>query len=205
MKHVAPIAVILTVFAIASLGQAVQAQESEVEIRRGEVLQVAGNTVLIRIEGEGVKRYTIPSDFRFNHEGNEITVNQLREGLILTGVRLRTTGATDVEDIESAMAEIAESPAETTAGAAGGSMEAESRATGSTAAPAMTAEAPATESRAVEATTSRPIAEEETAAASEEGIGLGVPLLAGLVVLVLVVVVMAVRGLGGGEVKKASK
>ncbi|MGH9461662.1 MAG: hypothetical protein ACRD1X_10630 [Vicinamibacteria bacterium] len=204
MKHVAPISLIMTVFAIASLGQAVQAQESEVEIRRGEVLQVAGNTVLIRIEGEGVKRYTIPSDFRFNHEGNEITVNQLREGMVLTGVRLRTTGAADVEDIESAMAEIAEAPPETTADTAAESMEAESAAAESTEAPARTA-APATETRAAEETTARPIAEEEAAASTEEGMGMSAPLIVGVIVLLLVVVLVVVRGLGGPGVKKARK
>jgi hypothetical protein len=192
----------MTVFAIASLGQAAQAQESEVEIRRGEVLQVAGNTVLIRIEGEGVKRYTIPSDFRFDHEGNEITVNQLREGMILTGVRLRTTGAADVEDIESAMAEIAQGPPETTTGTAGG-MEAESAAAESREAPAMTPEAPAAEPRAAEATPS-PIAEDD-AAASAEGMGMSPALIAGLIVLLLAVVVVAVKGLGGSEAKKARK
>jgi hypothetical protein len=194
----------MTVFAVASLGQAVQAQESEVEIRRGEVLQVAGNTVLIRIEGEGVKRYTIPSDFRFNHEGNEITVNQLREGMILTGVRLRTTGAADVEDIESAMAEIAEAPAETTADTAGEPMEAESAAAEPAEAPAMTTEAPAREAPSAEGTTS-PIAEEEAATSAEEGMGMSTPLIVGLIVLLLVVVLMAVRGLGGAKAKKARK
>ncbi len=113
MNRLASFASIATaVLLIMSLGQAIQAQETEVEIRRGEVLQVVGNTVLIRVEGEGVKRYTVPSDFRFNYEGGEITVRELREGMILTGVRLRTIGAADVEDIESAMAEIAEAPAE---------------------------------------------------------------------------------------------
>jgi len=204
MKQVAPIALLMTVFAVASLGQAVQAQESEVEIRRGEVLQVAGNTVLIRIEGEGVKRYTIPSDFRFNHEGNEITVNQLREGMILTGVRLRTTGAADVEDIESAMAEIAEAPAETTADTAGEPMEAESAAAEPAEAPAMTTEAPAREAPSAEGTTS-PIAEEEAATSAEEGMGMSTPLIVGLIVLLLVVVLMAVRGLGGAKAKKARK
>jgi hypothetical protein len=194
----------MTVFAVASLGQAVQAQESEVEIRRGEVLQVAGNTVLIRIEGEGVKRYTIPSDFRFNHEGNEITVNQLREGMILTGVRLRTTGAADVEDIESAMAEIAEAPAETTADTAGEPMEAESAAAEPAEAPAMTTEAPAREAPSAEGTTS-PIAEEDAATSAEEGMGMSTPLIVGLIVLLLVVVLMAVRGLGGAKAKKARK
>lgn len=46
MKQLASIAPIaMAVLLMVSLGHAIQAQESEVEIRRGEVLQVVGNTV----------------------------------------------------------------------------------------------------------------------------------------------------------------
>ena len=109
------------------------------------MLQVVGNTLLVRVEGEGVKRYTITSDFRFNHEGSEISVRELREGMILTGVRLRTTGAADAEDIESAMAEIAEAPAESTEDASSEAEEAQAAEAESAEAPAATAVAEATE------------------------------------------------------------
>ncbi len=206
MKQLASIAPIaMAVLLMVSLGHAIQAQESEVEIRRGEVLQVVGNTILVRVEGEGVKRYTIPSDFRFNHEGGEITVRELREGMILTGVRLRTTGAADVEDIETAMAEIAEAPAES-AEDAPSDEEAESaeaeEAESAEAPAAATAEAEAPSAEAAEAAEGAEATTEEAAAASEEALGMSPALMVGLVLLVLILIVFAAKGLGG---KKAGK
>ena len=205
MKQLASFASIATaVLLIMSLGHAIQAQETEVEIRRGEVLRVVGNTLLIRVEGEGVKRYTIPSDFRFNHQGGEITVRELREGMILTGVRLRTTGAADVEDIETAMAEIAEAPAESAedSDAETEAAEAESEEGESAEAPAATAEAEAPETEAAEALEAAETTTEEGAASSEEAVGMSPALMVGLVLLVLVLIVFAVKGLGG---KKAGR
>ncbi len=198
MNRLTSIAV-MVVLVIMGLGQAIRAQETEVEIRRGEVLQVVGNTILVRVEGEGVKRYTVPSDFRFNHEGSEITVRELREGMILTGVRLRTTGAADVEDIDTAMAEIAEAPAETAEDADDESADDESAGAESTEAPATTAEAEAAEAPAAEVTT------EEAAASGEEAVGMSPALMVGLVLLVLILIVFAVKGLGGDTGKKTGK
>ena len=211
MKQLASFASIATaVLLIMSLGHAIQAQETEVEIRRGEVLRVVGNTLLIRVEGEGVKRYTIPSDFRFNHQGGEITVRELREGMILTGVRLRTTGVADVEDIETAMAEIAEVPAESAedSDAETEAAEAESEEGESAEAPAATAEAEAPETEAAEAAEAVEAAEaaetttEEAAASSEEAVGMSPALMVGLVLLVLVLIVFAVKGLGGKKARR---
>ena len=203
MKQLASIAPIaMAVLLMVSLGHAIQAQESEVEIRRGEVLQVVGNTILVRVEGEGVKRYTVPGDFRFNHQGSEITVHELREGMILTSVRLRTTGAADVEDIETAMAEIAEAPAES-AEDAPSDEEAES----AEAEEAESAEAPAAataeaEAPSAEAAEGAEATTEEAAASSEEAVGMSPALMVGLALLVLILIVFAAKGLGG---KKAGK
>ena len=191
----------MVVLVIMGLGQAIQAQETEVEIRRGEVLQVVGNTLLVRVEGEGVKRYTVPSDFRFNYEGSEITVRELREGMILTGVRLRTTGAADVEDIDTAMAEIAEAPAEEMAEDAAdeATESAEAEEAESAEAPAAAAESAEAPAAAAEATS------DDAVASAEEAMGMSPALMVGLVLLVLILIVFAVKGLGGDTGKKTGK
>ena len=200
MKRLAKTAATATaVLLIVTLGQAVRAQETEVEIRRGEVLQVVGNTVLIRVEGEGVKRYTIPSDFRFNHEGSEITVNELREGMILSSVRLRTSGITEEEDIESAMAEIAEAPA-----AAAEDAPAELSEAAETPAAARETTTPSAEAESVEAPAATTTTE-QGATPSEEILGMSPALMVGLALLVLIVILLAVRGLGKSEGKKTRK
>ena len=200
MKRLAKtVATSTAVLLIVTLGQAVRAQETEVEIRRGEVLQVVGNTVLIRVEGEGVKRYTIPSDFRFNHEGSEITVNELREGMILSSVRLRTSGITEEEDIESAMAEIAEAPA-----AAAEEAAAELSETAETPAAARETTTPSAEAESVEAPAATTTTE-QGATPSEEILGMSPALMVGLALLVLIVILLAVRGLGKSEGKKTRK
>jgi cobalamin biosynthesis Mg chelatase CobN len=205
MKRTASMASIAgVVLVIMTLGQSISAQETEVEIRRGEVMQVVGNTVLIRVEGEGVKRYTIPRDFRFNYEGSQITVNELREGMILTGVRLRTTGSTEEEDITSAMEAVAEPPAAATEEEAaeapeGAEMSAEVPATTGEPAEAESTEAPTAAATAAEATT------EEAAASSEEAVGMSPALIVGLVLLVLILIVFAAKGLGSSEGKKAAR
>lgn len=209
MKRLASLAtMVMTVLLVSSLAQPVPAQETEVEIRRGEVLQVAGNTVLLRVEGEGVTRYTIPRDFRFEHEGSEITVSDLREGMILSGVRLRTSGATEEEDIASAMEEIAEAPvAADAAGEEAASEEATAEVADSPESPAGD-EAMARESAEAESAAGTASAAETTdqaAASSDQSVGMSPALLVGLVVLVLIVILLAARGLGGSEPKKARK
>ena len=200
MKRLAKTAATATaVLLIVTLGQVIRAQETEVEIRRGEVLQVVGNTVLIRVEGEGVKRYTIPSDFRFNHEGSEITVNELREGMILSSVRLRTSGITEEEDIESAMAEIAEAPA-----AAAEDAPAELSEAAETPAAARETTTPSAEAESVEAPAATTTTE-QGATPSEEILGMSPALMVGLALLVLIVILLAVRGLGKSEGKKTRK
>jgi len=201
MKRLAnPMTIATALLLVLSLGRTLPAQETEVEIRRGEVLQVAGTSVLLRVEGEGVKRYTIPRDFRFNYEGSEITVNDLREGMILSGVRLRTTGASEAEDITSAMEEIAETP--TAEGMTAGEAAELSEST-ETPAGAMASE-PA-EAASAEAPAAAPAAETvaQEAASSEEGAGMSPALIVGIVLLVLIVILLAAKGMASPEGKKA--
>jgi LPXTG-motif cell wall-anchored protein len=52
-------------------------------VREGQVLRVVGRTVIIR-GPDGVKKHVVPSDFLFTVDGQERTVDQLREGMIVT-------------------------------------------------------------------------------------------------------------------------
>ena len=194
MKQIASFAAIVAVVLVVGFTHTLSAQETEVvEIKKGEVVRVIGNNLIVRVEGEGVKRYVVPSDFKFNHEGQEISVRELREGMQLTGVRLRTTGGEVIaeEDIDKVMAEVAEAPVEAaeavaqTAEAAAQSEEddeSDEDAEESIEAPAAAAAAAAESAETAEA------------AAAESG-GMSPALMIGLLLLALVLVVFAVKQL----------
>ena len=194
MKQIASFAALVAIVLVVGFTHTLAAQEIEVvEIKKGEVVRVIGNNLIVRVEGEGVKRYVVPSDFKFNHEGQEITVRELREGMQLTGVRIRTTGgATAVaeEDIDKVMAEVAEAPAEAaeavaqTAEAATQSEEDDESGEDAE----ESDEAPAAAAAAAES------AETAEAAAAESG-GMSPALMIGLLLLALVLVVLAVKQL----------
>ena len=193
MKQIASFAAIVAVVLVVGFTHTLSAQETEVvEIKKGEVVRVIGNNLIVRVEGEGVKRYVVPSDFKFNHEGQEISVRELREGMQLTGVRLRTTGGEVIaeEDIDKVMAEVAEAPveaaeavAQTAEAAAQSEEDDESDEDAEESAEAPAAAAAATES-----------AETAEAAAAESG-GMSPGLMIGLLLLALVLVVLAVKQL----------
>jgi cobalamin biosynthesis Mg chelatase CobN len=166
---------------------AVEAQVDEfVEIRNGEVLAVAANTVLIRVEGEGVKRYTVPYDFRFMKDGEEITVRELREGDVLTSVRVRTVERQDVEetDVATIVAELVEA-------AKGVVAPEETAETAEVAEMAETTEAPAA---AATAAAEDAAAQVEAAATSESG-GMSTMAMVGLVIVALFLIMFAVSRL----------
>ena len=65
------------------------AQTTTLEIKNAEVLAVRGNVLFVR-GAEGVKQYTIPRDFRFNMNGQQMSVHDLKPGMRLTAV-IKTT------------------------------------------------------------------------------------------------------------------
>ncbi len=194
MKQTVSFAAMVAIVLVVGFTHTLAAQETEVvEIKKGEVLRVLNNTVVVRVEGEGVKTFVVPYDFKFNHEGQEITVRELRAGHQLTSVRFRTTGGTREvaeEDLDKVMAEIAEAPAEAaeavaqTAEAAAQSEEDDE----SDEDAEESAEVPAAAAAAAES------AETAEAAAAESG-GMSPALMIGLLLLALVLVVLAVKQL----------
>lgn len=193
MKQIASCAAIVAIVLVVGFTHTIAAQETEVEIKKGEVLRVLNNTVVVRVEGEGVKTFVVSPDFKFQHEGKEITVADLRPGNKLTGVRIRTAGGvTSVaeEDIDKIMAEVAEVPAEAAeavAETADAAMQSEED-DGSSEDDEESAGAPAAAAAAAAES-----AETAEAAAAESGMSPG--LMIGLLLLALVLVLLAVKQL----------
>jgi LPXTG-motif cell wall-anchored protein len=66
------------------------AQSVTTDIRRGEVLWVQGNTVVVRGPA-GVNRFDVDDDVRFNLDGKELSVHELKPGMTFTAVVKTTT------------------------------------------------------------------------------------------------------------------
>lgn len=61
-----------------------------VEVRRGQVLAVHGNDLVYRGQ-DGVKTVTVPDDFRFDVQGQQLSVHELKPGMTLKAVIKTTT------------------------------------------------------------------------------------------------------------------
>src|SRR5262249_36370795 len=82
----------LSVFASALLlAGAATAQTTTYDIRSGEVLSVQGNNLVVR-GPNGVREFNIPEDFRFDLDGKQLSVHELKPGMKLTAL-IRTTSA----------------------------------------------------------------------------------------------------------------
>jgi LPXTG-motif cell wall-anchored protein len=78
---------------LVAVGAAV-AQQTTYEIKSGEVLQVSGNTLVVR-GPNGVREILVAEDFRFDMDGKQLSVHELKPGMTLTA--LITTTSTPVE------------------------------------------------------------------------------------------------------------
>ena len=57
---------------------------TEQTVRSGEVVDVDGNNLFVRLEDGQVKHFTIPPDFKFKVDGQEVGVSELKPGTKLT-------------------------------------------------------------------------------------------------------------------------
>ena len=64
---------------------AVSAQSTTTEVRTGEILWVQGNTVVVR-GPEGVKEFLVSDDARFNMDGKQLSVHELKPGMKFAAV-----------------------------------------------------------------------------------------------------------------------
>lgn len=61
------------------------------QVRKGEVVYVSGNDLVVKLEDGQVKHFTVPPDAKFDVDGKELTVDQLTPGTKLTQTITTTT------------------------------------------------------------------------------------------------------------------
>jgi hypothetical protein len=66
------------------------AQSVSTDIREGEILWVQGNTIIVKGPG-GVKKFEVDENVRFNLDGKEVSVHELKPGTKFTAVVQTTT------------------------------------------------------------------------------------------------------------------
>src|SRR5262245_23940289 len=73
---------LVTVCLVSSFGvtRLAAAQTTTTEVKSFEVVSVDGNTLVLK-GAAGTKEYTVPEGFKFNVEGREVGVSELRPGM----------------------------------------------------------------------------------------------------------------------------
>ena len=90
---------------VAAWPGAASAQSTTVEIRDGEVLAVDGNVVTVR-GPQGVKQFVVPEDFRFDINGQKLSVHELKPGMKYTAMITTTETPVEVTTTEVREAEV---------------------------------------------------------------------------------------------------
>jgi len=111
MRRVFLIALLLT-FAAASpaLVTPASAQTTTMELRNGEVLAVDGNVVTVR-GPQGVKQFVVPDNYRFDMNGQKLSVRDLKPGMKYTAMITTTETPIDVTTTDVREAEVVYSTA----------------------------------------------------------------------------------------------
>ncbi|HEX4825565.1 MAG TPA: LPXTG cell wall anchor domain-containing protein [Candidatus Polarisedimenticolaceae bacterium] len=81
------------------------AQTTSYDIRSGEVLSVQGNNLVVR-GPQGVREFNIPEDFRFDLDGKQLSVHELKPGMKLTALIRTTTAPIELTTTELRNAEV---------------------------------------------------------------------------------------------------
>ncbi|MGD8441766.1 MAG: hypothetical protein PVG53_14640, partial [Holophagae bacterium] len=98
---------IVALVAIVALSAGVAvAQTTTYEVRQGKVLYVDGNTLYVQADDGTVREFDVPSDFRFDIDGQKVPVGALKPGTMLTQTIATTTTPNVVKSTEIRKAEI---------------------------------------------------------------------------------------------------
>ena len=81
------------------------AQTTTYEVKQGEVVKVNGNDLVVRTP-EGYREFTIPDDFRFQTEGQSLSVHELKPGMKLTAAIATTRTPVQIVTTELRNAEV---------------------------------------------------------------------------------------------------
>jgi LPXTG-motif cell wall-anchored protein len=76
-------------------------QSVKTEVRSGEVVYVSGNDVVVKLDTGEVKHFNIPNDFRFNIDGQDMTVHDLKPGMHVSRTITTTTTPKTVETVRT--------------------------------------------------------------------------------------------------------
>ena len=93
--------VVVLVAVVLLLGAGVSAaQETTIEIKRGTVLHVYGNNLVVKMSDGTVKEFDVPEGFTFNIDGKQVPVGDLKPGTMLTSAVKTTETPREVQVTE---------------------------------------------------------------------------------------------------------
>lgn len=81
------------------------AQQTTYDVRSGEVLAVSGNHLVVR-GANGVREFVVADDFRFDMNGRQLSVHDLKPGMTLTAVIKTTETPVELRTTEVRNAEV---------------------------------------------------------------------------------------------------
>jgi hypothetical protein len=71
------------------------------EVKSGEVVYVAGNQLVVKMQDGSVRDFTVPEDFKFDVDGKSLTVHELTPGMKLTSTITTTTEPKTVQTVRT--------------------------------------------------------------------------------------------------------
>jgi len=71
------------------------------DVRSGEVVYVAGNELVVKMDTGEAKHFTVPNNFQFNIDGQNMTVHGLKTGMQLTRTVTTTTTPKTVKTVRT--------------------------------------------------------------------------------------------------------
>ncbi len=93
--------VVVLIAVVLLLGTGIAAaQHTTIEIKRGTVLHVYGNNLVVKMLDGTVKEFDVPEGFTFNIDGKQVPVGDLKPGTMLTSAVKTTETPREVEVTE---------------------------------------------------------------------------------------------------------
>ncbi|HSN55733.1 MAG TPA: LPXTG cell wall anchor domain-containing protein [Candidatus Sulfomarinibacteraceae bacterium] len=92
--------------AVVALVAGAATAQTTTEVRQGKVLHVSNNQLLVELSDGTTQLFDVPADFKFDVDGQMLTVGQLKPGTILTQTVTTTTVPETVKTTEIRQARI---------------------------------------------------------------------------------------------------
>lgn len=78
----------------------------KVDVKKGKVVYVSGNDLVVKTSDGAVKHFTVPKDFKFKVDGKDIGIQDLQVGTELTQTITTTTKNSVVSDVKKVDAKV---------------------------------------------------------------------------------------------------